>query len=55
MAFVFWCALLAVKGLCDLAAVLNLRVLMVLAIEFLGIVRKCLDFIQNFLFSLDFL
>jgi hypothetical protein len=55
MAFVFVCAQLAVKGLCDLAAVLNLRVLMVFAEESLGIVRKGLDFIQNFLFSLDFL
>ena len=55
MAFVFVCAQLAVKGLCDLAAVLNLRVLMVFAEESLGIVRKGFDFIQNFLFSLNFL
>ena len=54
MAFVFMCAQLAVKGLCDLAAVLNLGVLMVLAEESLGIVRKGLDLIKNFLFTLDF-
>jgi hypothetical protein len=55
MAFVLVCTQLAVKGLCNLAAVLNLRILMVLAEESLGIVRKGLDLIQNFLFSLDFL
>jgi len=54
MAFVFMCAQLAVKSLCNLATVLNLRVLMVLAEESLGIVRKSLDLIENFLFSLDF-
>jgi len=54
MAFVFMCTQLAVKSLCNLATVLNLRVLMVLAEESLGIVRKSLDLIENFLFSLDF-
>lgn len=55
MAFVFVCTQLAVKSLSDLATVLNLRVLMILAEESLGIVRKSLDLIQNLLFSLDFL
>jgi hypothetical protein len=55
MAFVFVCTQLAVKGLRDLATIFNLRVLMILAEESLGIVRKRFDLIQNFLFSLDFL
>ena len=55
MAFVLVCTELAVKGLIDLAAVLNLHVLMALAEESLGVVRKGLDLIQDLLFSLDFL
>jgi len=55
MAFVFVCTQLAVKGLRNLATVLNLCVLMVLAEESLGVIRKSLDLIQNLLFSLYFL
>ena len=45
MAFVLVCTQFAVKGLRDLATVLNLCVLMVLTEESLGIVRKSLDLI----------
>ena len=55
MAFVFVCTQLAVKGFRDLAAILNLSVLMVLAEESLRIVRKGFDLIKNLLLSLDFL
>lgn len=55
MAFVLVCTKLAIKGLRDLATVLNLCVLMILAEESFGIVRKGFDLIQNLLFSLDFL
>ena len=55
MAFVFVCTQLAVKGLRDLATIFNLRVLMVLAEESLGIVRKGFNLIQHLLFSLYFL
>ena len=55
MAFVFVCTQLAVKGLRDLATILNLRVLMVLAEESFGIVRKGFDLIKHLLFSFYFL
>ena len=48
-------AKLAIEGLIDLAAVLNLLILMLLAIEFSGIVVEVLHLVQNILLELFFL
>jgi hypothetical protein len=48
-------AKLAIEGLIDLAAVLDLLILMLLAIEFSGIVVEVLHLVQNILLELFFL
>ena len=48
-------AKLAIEGLVDLAAVLDLLILMLLAIEFSGIVVEVLHLVQNILLELFFL
>ena len=48
-------AKLAIEGLIDLAAVLDLLILMLLAIEFSGIVVEVLHLVQNILLGLFFL
>jgi hypothetical protein len=45
---------LAIKGLVNFAAILNLSVFVVFAEESLRVIRESLNFIKNFLIAFDF-